>query len=274
MDADGHSGFRHAPVTKFLVPVVGVSSALATFFNTTSLEITQLSVQGQLWRLFTSQWAFSSIGTSVIGTWLIYRLRIVERRYGSAKYAAFVFITFMASTMVQTSAFWVGFKSMAGGPYAILFAILCQFHQIVPVTYQTPMFGLEFTDKTYAYLAATQLLLSNSGTAIIPAVTGIVMGSVYRQTKAIQQWRFPGWIRAIASKYFVGTYQKKNRSRPASPRLQQTVIVEQEDINTMLAMFPNYSRQEVERALISSSSDLNRAAEILLSSEPSAGSSS
>ena len=41
----------------------------------------------KLWRLFTSQWAFSSIGTSVIGTWLVYRLRIVERRYGSAKYA-------------------------------------------------------------------------------------------------------------------------------------------------------------------------------------------
>ncbi|KAI8327238.1 hypothetical protein BD560DRAFT_418389 [Blakeslea trispora] len=279
MDTDGHSGFRHAPVTKWLVPVIGVSSALTTFFNSRpSLEITQLPVHDQLWRIFTSHWAFNSIGTTVIGTWLTYRLRIVERRYGSAKYAAFVFITFMASTLVQTSALWIGsrfgFRSIAEGPYAILFAILCQFHQIIPVTYQTPVLGMEFTDKSYAYLAAVQLLLSNSGTAIVPAVSGIAIGIIYRQSKAIQQWRFPSWIRSIASKYLVGTYHKKNASRQPSPRLQQTVAVDQEDIETMLAMFPNYSRQEVERALINSRSDLNRAAEVLLSSEPSAGSSS
>lgn len=33
-----------------------------------------------------SQWAFKGIGTTVVGTWLIYKMRIVERRYGSAKY--------------------------------------------------------------------------------------------------------------------------------------------------------------------------------------------
>lgn len=41
----------------------------------------------QVWRLFTSHWAFSSIGTTVVGTWLIYKMKVVERRYGSAKYA-------------------------------------------------------------------------------------------------------------------------------------------------------------------------------------------
>jgi cell division protein FtsW (lipid II flippase) len=32
------------------------------------------------------QWAFTGIGTILVGTWLMYKMRIVERRYGSAKY--------------------------------------------------------------------------------------------------------------------------------------------------------------------------------------------
>lgn len=44
-------------------------------------------MRAQVWRLFTSHWAFSSIGTTVVGTWLIYKMKVVERRYGSARYA-------------------------------------------------------------------------------------------------------------------------------------------------------------------------------------------
>jgi hypothetical protein len=42
-------------------------------------------------------------------------------------------------------------------------------------------------------------------------------------------------------------------------------MVDDEDLNTMLAMFPDYSPQDIRNALTSANSDLNRAAEILLS---------
>lgn len=58
----------------------------------------------------------------------------------------------------------------------------------------------------------------------------------------------------------------------ASPSPPQPPVSEA-DIDQLFAMFPNYSRQDIKNALVTSKSDLNRAAEILLTSEPSAGSS-
>ncbi|KAI8086980.1 uncharacterized protein B0P05DRAFT_585203 [Gilbertella persicaria] len=275
MDVDGPSGFRYAPMTKFLVPIVGASSALAAVFSlkpAMSLEMAHLTEHKQLWRLFTYHWAFSSIGTSVIGTWLIYRLKIVERRYGSAKYAALVFVTFVASTLIQTSVLFIGspfgLKSIESGPYAILFSILYQFHKIVPATYQTSILGIQVTDKIYVYAAAIQLLLSNTSASAIPSLCGLVIGKLYYHTKSIQQWRFPAWIRSWTSNYMMpllSTTKKQSYTQVATP------VIQQQDIDTMFAMFPNYSRQDIERALTRAKSDLNRAAEILLSSEPSAG---
>jgi hypothetical protein len=50
--------------------------------------------------------------------------------------------------------------------------------------------------------------------------------------------------------------------------------VKEEDIQTMLAMFPDYTKLEVERALRTAKSDLNRAADILLTQTSTASSSS
>ncbi|KAI8643926.1 hypothetical protein BD408DRAFT_414108 [Parasitella parasitica] len=306
MDADGPSGFRNAPVTKFLVPVVGGCSVLAYVCNLKphmSLQISHLGIEnGQMWKIFTSHWAFSSVGATVVGTWLIYKMKVVERRYGSSKYAALVFISFVASTFLQTGALAVGsrfgFKSIASGSYAILFSILYQYQEMIPPSFQVNVLGTTLTDKIYVYLAATQLLLSNSSASVIPSICGLVIGAAYDMTAGLKQWRFPKWTRSITSKYILPVLATNNKkkstaggaasvshsptttSTPSSAARQRNVRsspppppIKEEDIDTMFAMFPNYSRQDIKNALISSKSDLNRAAEILLSTEPSAGSS-
>ncbi|KAL9554877.1 hypothetical protein MBANPS3_002620 [Mucor bainieri] len=319
MDADGPSGFRNAPVTKFLVPVVGSCSALAIACNLKphmALQLSHLGIEnGQVWRLFTSHWAFSSIGTTVVGTWLIYKMKVVERRYGSARYAALVFISFVASTLLQTSVLAVGsrygFKSIASGSYAILFSILYQYQKMIPASYQVNILGATLSDKIYVYAAATQyeavyptdtsqqqLLLSNSSSSVIPSVCGLVVGALYDTTASLKQWRFPKWTRSFTTKYILPVLATNNKKKSSTavrtPDIGQSSTttasssttmrqrhappppppIKEEDIDTMFAMFPNYSRQDIKNALVSSKSDLNRAAEILLTTEPSAGSSS
>ncbi|GAN06675.1 ubiquitin-associated domain-containing protein 2-like isoform X3 [Mucor ambiguus] len=311
MDADGPSGFRNAPVTKFLVPVVSSCSALAITCNLKphmALQLSHLGIEnGQVWRLFTSHWAFSSIGTTVVGAWLIYKMKVVERRYGSARYAALVFISFVASTLLQTGVLVVGsrygFKSIASGPYAILFSILYQYQKMIPASYQVNLLGATLSDKIYVYAAATHLLLSNSSSSVIPSMCGLAVGALYDMTASVKQWRFPKWTRSFTTKYILPVLATNNKKKAStmirtpdiarssttassSTTMRQRYVptshlppppppppIKEEDIETMFAMFPNYSRQDIKNALVSSKSDLNRAAEILLTTQPSAGSS-
>lgn len=115
-----------------------------------------------------------------------------------------------------------------------------------------------------------------------------MVGALYDRT-SIKQWRFPKWTQSFASKYILpilATDTKKSSSRTRKVRARpppsgESSIrrapppppVNEEDIDTMFSMFPNYSRQDIQHALTTAKSDLNRAAEILLTTEPSAGSS-
>jgi hypothetical protein len=125
---------------------------------------------------------------------------------------------------------------------------------------------------------------------------GLVVGSIYDNTN-IKQWRFPKWVRSFGSKYILPVLGTNNKQKVATTaratsnrggssssssssnstmrqRAPPTPPVNEDDIDTMFNMFPNYSRQDIKNALITSKSDLNRAAEILLTTEPSTGSSS
>lgn len=97
----------------------------------------------------------------------------------------------------------------------------------------------------------------------------------------IKKWRFPRWVQSFANKYILPVLVNKkvkrrrvrevNRREPV--RSAPSPPIDEQDIDTMFAMFPNYSRQDIKTALVRSKSNLNRAAEILLTTEPSAGSS-
>ncbi|KAL0080115.1 hypothetical protein F4703DRAFT_1957964 [Phycomyces blakesleeanus] len=297
------TGFRHAPTSRFLVSVVGGYSVLTKVLEArldTRLELPL--THHELWRLFSTHWAFGSIGTTVIGTWLIYHMRVIERRYGTAKYTATISI--ITCTLLQTGALLlignsIGLKSIASGPYGVLFAILYQFHNQIPVCTRSERFGSLLNDKTYVYTAAISLFFSNGLASAIPCLCGLLVGAVYdANLGAIKEYRFPRWMSSFASRFVLPILNTSpvagssgSRTRPASspavsqrrgretnrdlrqrrPHQQQeqqeqaAVVVPEEDINAMMSMFPEIGRQNVISALVQSHNDLNRAAEIILS---------
>ncbi|RCI02997.1 hypothetical protein CU098_007803 [Rhizopus stolonifer] len=248
-------GFRNVPVTKYLAPIVGGCSSLVVAYNLRPNS--QLPVQVQFWRYFISHFGFNSFGSTVAGTYLLYRMKIIEQRYGSSKYAAMLFISFVASALIHTGTGLAGSPIVPNGPITVIFTILYQYQKIVPPNFQSKLLGLAITDKTYVYIPAVQLLLSNPFSSFFSCLCGLALGSVYDNTH-INTWRIPTVIRNFSSRYL--------NHRPKKPKMTKAQRIKEEDIQTMSAMFPDYPRPEIERALQTAKSDLNRATDILLNS--------
>ncbi|KAI9492843.1 hypothetical protein BDB00DRAFT_826662 [Zychaea mexicana] len=259
MDSSGPSGFRNAPVTKFLVQIISGCSLAVTLLHGRSSP----ALRYPLWRGLSSVLAFPALGPGVVGTFLIYRMRVIERFYGSPKYAAYLFFSMMTSLIFQ-----VGFKSYSG-PHALVFAMLYQYHHIVPVTSRFPVAaGVVLTDKMYVYMAALQLLLSP--TTIAPSLCGLVAGMMYHTNVAdIQRWRFPQWMfpkRPPPTATPSVPVSPRHQRRPGQQRQQQQQqpVVSEDNVNAVASMFPDHSRDAVTSALVAARNDMNQAAEILL----------
>ncbi|KAI9262179.1 hypothetical protein BDA99DRAFT_510469 [Phascolomyces articulosus] len=272
MDSSGPSGFRNAPVTKFLVQIIGGCSLAVSLLQSRSSPIANI-LRNPVWRAVSPVIAFPALGPGVVGTFLIYRMRVVERLYGSPKYAAFLFFS-----MVTSLVFQVGFKGY-NGPYALVFAMLYHYHHIVPVTSQFSVAsGVVLNDKMYVYMAALQLLFSP--TSVAPSLCGFIAGMMYHMDLAgIQRYRFPQWLfprrRPVSDTPSVPGPSSSRRQRqqprqhrpaPSPPRQQPTVT--EENVNAIASMFPDHSRDAVTSALVSAHNDMNRAAEILLTTAP------
>ncbi|CAO3662286.1 unnamed protein product [Rhizopus stolonifer] len=167
------------------------------------LQLTpHITTQYQFWRVFTSHIAFNNSGDFLFGTLLLYMLRVIERHYGTAKYAAFLFVTFIISTLLELSTLIVGkgigLESIQGGPYALISSSLYQYYRIIPVTYRFRIFGFVMTDKLFMYVMASQLAFSNWIQTLVPMLCGLLAGMLYRTDVGnIKQWRFPIFLQSL-----------------------------------------------------------------------------
>ncbi|KAG0187667.1 hypothetical protein DFQ28_005979 [Apophysomyces sp. BC1034] len=188
----GPAGFYNVPITKLLVLSIGGCSILAAMLDFKPLLHLQLSphltIHHQFWRLISSHCAFANSGEMFFGTLLLYTMRVIERQYGSAKYAAFVFLALLISTFLEVgvlvSGARLGLRSIPGGPYALIFAMLYQYHRIIPITYRFRIFGMTLNDKMFVYILALQIFLSQSSD----------IGNM-------KQWRFPTNIQSLADRF-------------------------------------------------------------------------
>jgi hypothetical protein len=124
--------------------------------------------------------------------------------------------------------------------------------------------------------------------SIVPCICGWVIGAAYASNVAnVKKWRVPVWMGKMASKYILpllvtNSKSKSNNRRsrtsadnvgssrssppPLPPQQESPIVVSEESIDTMVAMFPDYSRENIKDALVRSNQDLNHAADILLQS--------
>lgn len=80
--------------------------------------------------------------------------------------------------------------------------MLLQYAQDVPITSTLNMFGLRVSYKSVLYLFALQCVLAGKDgfLAVVPAMSGIAAGLIYRSVGSLQRWRFPAFLSAPAAK--------------------------------------------------------------------------
>ena len=114
---------------------------------------------------------------------------------------------------------------MPAGPTPIIFAILAQYHAMVPHMYKYriatspadddgPVSGLTFSDKSYRYAIALHLSLLQWPGSIIGAIFGWVFGYAWREgllPAAFVRWRLPGWMLGLRAQGHRGEFEGMRR---------------------------------------------------------------
>jgi hypothetical protein len=95
------------------------------------------------------------------------------------------------------------YNYLPAGPTALIFAVLAQFHAVIPTVYKYrivtayPENGIVLSDKSYTYLLAAQLALSQFPYGLLPAAVGWIVGYSWRgELLPGSNWRIPRWLGA------------------------------------------------------------------------------
>jgi membrane associated rhomboid family serine protease len=182
-------------------------------------------MHGQLWRVVTSFLVFQNSAQIIVGLILLYTCRQFERQMGSKKFGAFLVFSVFVSTLIGlaiiVAAWSVGFYLVPSpGPFPLIFALMtyyfCKylyFHIVLLYTVLTDprgscaghipklhatqysFAGLDLSEKSWIYLLAMQLMVSDGVPSIAAASTGLLAGYLYETDGfGLQSWRLPGFI--------------------------------------------------------------------------------
>lgn len=109
------------------------------------------------------------------------------------------------------------FDFLPAGPTPIIFAVLAQYHAMVPHIYKYKVAlstgppptnddsspGLTLSDKSTKYLVALQLALFQWPGSLLGAAVGWMVGHAWRSELlpgAVTRWRLPGWMFGLKSR--------------------------------------------------------------------------
>ncbi|QDS74767.1 hypothetical protein FKW77_001523 [Venturia effusa] len=232
------SGFKYTPVSRLLLIFVVLSAIVASITDTKYYFYIQVVphiwVWHQFWRVLTWQLCYTNSTEVLFAALTFYNLRIVERLWGSRKFASFllvilpytIFLPPLLLALVLRPLSFGNINYLPAGPTPILFAILAQYHAAIPSTYRysigimrspsrssaatssstvsqsaaaqfTAMRNstVALTSKTIYYVFAIQLALSQFPSSILPAVVGWTVGYAYRnEVLPGTSWRVPSWV--------------------------------------------------------------------------------
>ncbi|KAK5118794.1 hypothetical protein LTR62_000003 [Meristemomyces frigidus] len=213
------SGFSNAPVSRALVIGVVLLPFLATLADAKYymwLEVRpHLLDYHQFWRLFTWPLCYTNSAEVLFAAMTFYQMRVIERLWGSRKFASFIFSTLPYTTLLPPILLTMFIRPLSfgrinylpAGPTALAFALLAQYHAAIPYIYKyrlsgtTPSSGLNLTSKSTSYLLPLQLALSQlPGSALVAAV-GWIVGFSYRREvlPGAARWRVPNWVVGAAA---------------------------------------------------------------------------
>ncbi|KAL9240016.1 hypothetical protein vseg_014280 [Gypsophila vaccaria] len=288
----GPSGFNNAPVTKAIV----VSSALFTIFfgfqgrsKKLGLSYQDVFQKPKFWKIIVSMYAFMSTPELIFGLFLLYYFRVFERQIGSNKYSVFILFSFFVS-FLQESVILALLKdpssTITTGPYSVIFSSFVPFFFDIPATTRFRVFGLQFSDKSFIYLAGLQLLLSSWKRSILPGVCGVTAGFLYRMNIFyIRRAKLPDFISSFFSRVLWSTgspppaagtrnlpgtgsvppFAGRQVERTFPPPLANSVEPTEDSITMLVSM--GFDRDNARQALVQARNDVNVATNILLEAQ-------
>ncbi|KAG8045182.1 hypothetical protein GUJ93_ZPchr0008g13966 [Zizania palustris] len=287
----GVSGFQNAPVTRAVVLASGLLSVV--FSAQRRARALGLSYQGivknfRLWRIFASALAFQSTPELMFGLYLLYYFRVFERQIGSNKYSVFSLFTVSVSSVLEILSLVLlkdtnYVSALASGPYSLIFASFIPFFLDIPVTSRFRIIGVNFSDKSFIYLAGLQLLLSSWKRSLIPGICGLIAGSLYRlNVLGIRRMKMPRVISSFFARIFEPT--SGGSSRPSrslvgnmTSRTTRVVqnqppsgfapVVEPSESSIAMLVSMGFDGNAARQALVRARNDINAATNILLEAQ-------
>ncbi|KAF2277092.1 uncharacterized protein EI97DRAFT_432708 [Westerdykella ornata] len=227
------SGFTNAPVSQFLVFSVVIFALIASLTDTRYYLHIQIVPHiwhyGQFWRFLTWQLCHTDSTGVLFAALSFYNLRVIERLWGSRKFASFLLATLPYTTLLPPLLLTFVFRPLTfgwmnylpAGPTAIIFALLANYYAAIPTTYryklspyapsstssnpsadtQQPLnslmnWSVTLTSNSTSYLVPLQLALSQFPGSLLAAAVGWAVGTAYRRDMLpyASSWRIPGWM--------------------------------------------------------------------------------
>ena len=116
-------------------------------------------------------------------------------------------LTPLLTALLFRPAFVGAFAYLPAGPTSLLFALLAQYYAAIPHAYKYHVEtvaavgddnqGIIFSDKSFTYLLAAQLALSQVPGSLASAIIGWGFGLVWRyglMPTSLYGWRLPTWL--------------------------------------------------------------------------------
>lgn len=244
--------FTNAPVTRGLVLGLVATSVAASLFDAKHyfyiLVDPHILRYHQPWRALTYQLCYTNSSEVLFASMTLYNMRLIERMWGSRKYASFILTSACITailppllTLILRPLTFGVFNYLPAGPTPIIFAILAQYHAIIPHIYKYRLalsaspptdnnfVGLTFSDKSYRYLLAAQLALFQWPGSVLGAAIGWLVGYAWRidlLPGVLTSWRIPGWLVGVRTEKrgedFDGLRRRLEGEDPASSTATST----------------------------------------------------
>ncbi|XP_056110313.1 ubiquitin-associated domain-containing protein 2 isoform X1 [Rhinichthys klamathensis goyatoka] len=209
----GSWGLYKAPLSKSLLLLPTVLSVLLTVLLPQYQDMFIYNLQAvrqdkQFWRLVSGRLICLDLKDTFCSSLLIYNFRIFERRFGSHKFASFLFGAWILSAFVDLLLiealrfiFELQVDVLPAGLLGPVFALFVPFYNSIPRVQVTQLLGhVSITNKSLTYIVGAQLLTSSAYMWIV-ACSGLIAGMFYYSNKlAVQKFlRVPEWVARCGS---------------------------------------------------------------------------
>lgn len=213
------TGFYHAPLSKGLLVLTGTASLFNILFTSSTRNLLpntpwiQIVRSSKLWQILSSSFYYSSTRNLLCGSFLLYSFRVFERRFGSKKYASYIFGTTVITIGLQLTTIsalkYLGHEVGLPPPglFGMVFATLVQYFCDVPAADAVMFLGVPISGKIFTYSIALQMLLS-SKESLLAGVCGMVAGIIYRfNLFRVQRWlKLPDSLSSVVARMFGNTF--------------------------------------------------------------------